>query len=98
MTLQEINKNYDELVLDMKTLKGLRDSLFQFYDLLNKPIPENMVKLIQDAVKESKDYQDLREGFGNRLKNFEERLVYAGFSEAIMRAICKEFEEFLRKN
>lgn len=98
MTLKEINENYDELVEDMNGLKGLRDSLFTFYDVLNKPIPDNMVKLVQDAVKQSKEYRDLREGFVNRVNNFEAKLTYAGYSPKVSQAVVKEFNDFLKKN
>lgn len=98
MTLQEINKNYDELVEDMNGLKALRDSLLEVYDALNKPVPDNVKKLIWDATQESIEYRNLREGFVNRVKNFEEKLLYAGYSDPIMRAVCRGFEEFLRKN
>ena len=98
MTLKEINDNYDELVEDMNGLKGLRDSLIQFYDILNKPIPSNMVQLVQDATKKSKTYRDLREGFVNRVNNFESKLTFAGYSPVVAQAIVKEFNEFLKKN
>lgn len=98
MTLAVINKSYDELKDDMKEMKALRDSLLEVYDILNRPVPDNVRKMIWDATQESERYRDLREGFANRLKNFEENLLYAGYSDPIMRAICREFEEFLRKN
>ena len=98
MTLKEINDNYEELVESMNGLKGLRDSLIQFYDILNKPIPDNMVKLVQDAVKQSKEYRDLREGFVNRVNNFESKLTFAGYAPVVSQAIVKEFNDFLKKN
>lgn len=98
MTLQEINKTYEELEKEMNGLKAVRDSLLTFYDVLNKPLPSGIEEMIVSATKTSQEYRDRREMFVNRVNNYESRLNDAGYSKPIIKSILNVFWEFLKKN
>ena len=67
MALREINETFDELKEEQKSLLGKKDGLLVVYDLLNKPLPDDVVKIIQDATKNSEEYRSGRERFVNRV-------------------------------
>lgn len=98
MALREINETFDELKEEQRSLLAKKDGLLVVYDLLNKPMPDDVVKIIQDATKNSEEYRSGRERFVNRVNNLKEQMIRIGFSEPLATAALKEFNDFLRKN
>lgn len=98
MALRELNETFVELRKDMNHLRSLKDGLLMVYDLLNKPLPDDVVHIIQSATKESEEWSEGRERFVNRVANFKDQMIHIGFGEEMANAVVKDFTEFLRKN